>query len=60
MCASIECGVQVAEDAALALRSQEEDHHTARVELSTAAEAQAACVVGPPGVGQAEDGSSPT
>lgn len=36
------------EDAALVLRFLEEEDHTEHVQLSTAAEAQAAHVIGPP------------
>lgn len=48
--------MQGAEDAALALRFQEERDHTECVELSTAAEARAGRAASPPGVDQLEVG----
>ena len=56
MCVTSVCGMQVAQDAALALRLQAEEDHTEQVGLSTAAEAQAACAVGLPGGDQVAGG----
>lgn len=56
MCVTSVSAMHVTEDAALALKFQEDEDHTEHVQLSTATEAQAARGVGRPGVDQAGGG----